>query len=358
MKKALAFLLLTAMILALAACGASGTPASTAPSAAPASQAPASQAPASEAPAAPNDGKLVPPDGFPSGPVTIIVPQSAGGGTDTGVRLLMKYAQEYIPQPIVVENLPGGSTIVGITEAMGKPTDGLTVIQFATATILATGVGHQFDCTKDFDYISLQVADPRVLCFNPNDSRYSTADEFLQYVKDHPGEITIGVTGLNNASHISCEVFKKESGLNMETVNFDGQATMKPVFLGGELDAVWQSVGETKPMLAEGQCACVCVLSEERFEDDLPGVPTGKEIGIDLVSCSNRGYAYKAGVDKAIVDYMAAVFKAVSEDPAYIEEMKNLGLPNSYMGPEEYTKLCLSEVDSYAVVLKDLGLVQ
>lgn len=302
--------------------------------------------------------KPVPPKGFPSGTITVIVPQSAGGGTDTGVRLLMKYAQDYFKVPLVVNNMPGGSTVVGVTEAMNYDTDGLTLIQFATASIIAFEVGGQFDITKDFEYVSLQVSDPRVLVFRKDDKRFSTREEFIQYVKDHPGELTLAVTGLNNASHISAEVFKKKTGLDMEIVNFDGQATMKPALLGGDIDAAWQSVGESTPMMAENQITCVAVCAEERYEKDLPGVPTAKELGFDVVACSYRGYAYKKGVSKEIADYMAAVFEDISKDPDYIKEMSNLGLPNTFKGPKDYAALCLEEKASYSEVLKGLGLIK
>ncbi|MCL2381808.1 MAG: tripartite tricarboxylate transporter substrate binding protein [Treponema sp.] len=299
-----------------------------------------------------------PPPGFPVRPITIIVPQSAGGGTDIGVRLLARFAQAYVPQPIIIQNMPGGSTIVGITEAMRRPADGHTLIQFATATVLATAIGGQFDVLEDFDFVSLQVSDPRVLGFSPQDGRFSTPDEFLQFVRDNPRALTLGVTGLHNASHISALVFMRDSGLEFEIVNFDGQATMRPAFLGRHIDTVWQSVGETTPMLAgERQIVPVAVFSEERFEDDLPGVPTAREIGVDLVSSSYRGFAFRRGVDRAIVDYMARVFELVSQHPDYIQEMINLGLPNTFLGPEDYTGLVRQEVESYAVVVRELGLV-
>lgn len=298
-----------------------------------------------------------PPPGFPARPITVIVPQSAGGGTDIGVRLLARFAQAYLPQPLVIVNMPGGSTIVGITEAMRRPADGHTLIQFATATVLATAVGRQFDVLNDFEFVSLQVSDPRVLGFSPQDGRFSTREEFLQFVRGNPRALTLGVTGLNNASHISSLVFMRESGLQFDIVNFDGQATMRPAFLGRHIDTVWQSVGETTPMYSERQIVPVAVFSGERFENDLPGVPTAREIGVDLVSSSYRGFAYRRGVDRAIVNYMARVFELVSQHPDYIQEMINLGLPNTFMGPEEYTQLVRREAEASEIILRELGLI-
>jgi len=302
-------------------------------------------------------GVSPPPPGFPSRPITVIVPQSAGGGTDIGVRLLMRYAQNYIPQPIVVQNMPGGSTIVGITEAFRRPTDGYTIIQFASATVLATAVGGQFCPLEDFDMISLQVADPRVLNFHPQDPRFSTPDEFIQFVRANPGELTLAVTGLNNASHISALVFMRDSGLQFQIVNFDGQATMRPAFLGRHVDTIWQSVGETTPMFQENQVVPVAITAETRFENDLPGVPTARELGVDVVAASRRGFAFRSGVDPAIINYFASIFELVSRNPDYIRAMESMGLPNTFLGPEEYTRLVAEEVANYAIVVRELGLV-
>ena len=314
-------------------------------------------APQGGASAATTGNDLVAPPGYPSGPITIIIPQNPGGATDLGSRIMAKYAQEYFSKPVVAINMAGGGAAIGLLEMLKKPADGHTISTIFVTAYTTSLTSKQFDMKTDFDYICQQVSDPRVLSFNPKDKRFSTREELFQYAKSHPDELTMAATNLNTDQYFQAITLSETTDLKAEVVAFDGFGPTKTAFLGEFVDILFVSLAETTPMLAEKQVVPICIFTEDRYENELPGVPTGKEIGIDLVSVSNRGYAFKKGTDKAIRDYVGKVFERVVNDPRYIEEMTNLGLISDYKPADIYAKFIGEQVDYMSAMLKKAKLI-
>ncbi len=107
-------------------------------------------------------------------------------------------------------------------------------------------------------------------------------------------------------------------------------------------------------MLDEGKARVIAIATEERFPE-LPDVPTFKEIGVDLVIASNRGFAAPKGTPAEIIDKLADAFKKASEDPEYLAEMEKLGLPVKYLGPKEFGELIKQEYEIYLPIGKELS---
>lgn len=360
-KRALSMLCAGILGVSLVGCS---QPATTTTTAAPETTAAASETTTAvgETVAAADASEIKAPEGFPKDPITFVVGFAAGGGVDTATRLMTKYLQEYVDVPIVVTNTTGASGVVAVTDVLKKPADGYTVVTLASGAALGDCTGTAtYSYLDDIEFIALQDSVPYALSFRKDDERFSTGDEFLQYVKDHPGEITVALSGINNANHMAALSMVQDCGYEMELVPFDGSANAKTAFLGGHVDAFCETILETKSMMDEGLSVCVCTFGDMDFSSELPGVPTSEDLGMDLkITGTNRGYGYKKGTDPEIVNYMSALMKKVTEDPRFIEECEKMGLGNciNYKDSTEYRAFAEEEYNNYMELCKSLGIAK
>jgi len=288
-----------------------------------------------------------PPPGYPRKPVTVIVSFAAGGGTDIGTRILLKYAEKYVGRPLTVVNIDGGGSEIGVTQLKNSPNDGYTIGGFNSASVMLTSQRKaQYDPVADFEPICLQVNDPRLFAFRADDNRFNTLKELVDYAKAHPGELVIGTSGSGTTGHFSIEAFNHYAGVDVKPAHFGGAGESKAAFLGGHVDGIAQTVGEVTQMVQEGQAKVVGILSDQRFPQ-FPDAQTFKEIGIDLVMNSARGYVAPKGTPMEIVEFLAECFRQAMEDPEYIRDMNNMGLPIVYMPPSEYKPFIAAEKKAF-----------
>lgn len=292
---------------------------------------------------------------YPEKPVTLIVPFAAGGGTDIGTRIVAKYAEKYLGKPFVIKNVDGGGSEVGVTEMVNSPADGYTISGFNSASVtLCTMRDANYHPIDDIEPICLAVSDPRLFAVRADETRFTDAESFIKYARENPNKLTIGTSGAGTSGHLSIMVLNNAAGVQAQPVHFGGAGESKAAFLGGHIDAIAQTYGEVKGMLNDGTAKVIAIATEERFPE-LPDVPTFKEIGVDLVIASNRGFAAPKGTPKEIIEKLADAFKKASEDPEYLAEMEKMGLPVKYMGPEEFGALIKHEFEIYTPIGKELS---
>ena len=292
---------------------------------------------------------------YPEKPITLIVPFAAGGGTDIGTRLVAKYAEQHLGQPLVVKNVDGGGSEVGVTEMVRSAPDGYTIGGFNSASVILTTMREaNYHPIDDVEPICLVVSDPRLFAVRADDDRFPDAESFIKYARENPNKLTIGTSGAGTSGHLSILVMNKAAGVEAQPVHFGGAGESRAAFLGGHVDAVAQTYGEVKDLLDEGKARVIAIATEERFPE-LPDVPTFKEIGVDLVIASNRGFAAPKGTPAEIIDKLADAFKQASEDPEYLAEMEKLGLPVKYLGPKEFGELIKQEYEIYLPIGKELS---
>ena len=163
--------------------------------------------------------------GYPSKSVRIIVPSSAGGGTDTVARLLAQHLTEKLGQSFFVENRPGGGSATGIEAAARAAPDGYTLVVVAS-TMTSLHVARKtmrFDAVKDFAPITLAVSIPNVLVVHPS-LPASTFAEFVALAKKEPGKLSFASPGLGSTTHMGMELLKSKLGLDMLHVPYNGVA--------------------------------------------------------------------------------------------------------------------------------------
>lgn len=290
---------------------------------------------------------------YPTRPITLIVPWSAGGGTDIGSRVLAKYAEKYLGQPIVILNVPGGGSEVGIVQMLRSKPDGYTIAGFNTASVTLTVIRKaKYHPVNDVKPICLYVSDPRLFVVRADDERFRRFDDFVNYAKENPGKLTIGTSGAGSSGHFSILFMNKVLGIKTTPVHFGSGGDTTAALLGGHVDSVAQTIGEALPMIKSGKAKPIVIAAEKRYPD-FPDVPTFKEKGVDLVIASNRGIAAPKDTPDEIVQILADAFKKATEEPEFLKDMSNLGLPVKYLNTLEFSMLIKQEYELYKELAKE-----
>lgn len=293
---------------------------------------------------------------YPAKPITMIVPFVAGGGTDIGTRIATKAAEKHLGKPIVIQNIDGGGSEVGVSQMVRSAPDGYTLAGFNSASVILTTMRKaSYHPVNDIAPICLVVSDPRLFVVRADDKRFNTPQEYIKYAKDNPEKLTVGTSGAGTSGHLALLFMNKVAGVKAKHVGFGGAGESKAAFLGGHIDSVTQTYGEVLGMLKDGKVKIIAAATEERMKE-LPNVPTFKEVGINLVISSNRGFAAPKATPKPVIDKLADAFKKASADPEYLKQMDKMGLPVKYLGPAEFGMLIKEEYEEYTEVVKELGI--
>lgn len=289
------------------------------------------------------DGETTYPDGKT---ITMICPWSAGGGSDSCVRLLVPYLEKELDTTITVINPTGGSGWVAWEQLLSADADGLTMAQVNWPTLMpgyldpAFGRDYGLD---DFQLLANQVTDNCVIAINKDETRYTTAEEFFEYAKENV--VTFGTTGNGTDDHILMCKLNDAMGLNLVQVAAAGAADNSAAIQGGHIDATALNTSEVYNAFNNGDMIALCVFAEEE-DPFLPGVPTFDSLGIcdtSIINSSQRGFAIKAGADPAIVEKLEAAFETAINDPEHIEQMAEMGALVDYIPADEYTELIKEE---------------
>ena len=292
---------------------------------------------------------------FPTRPVTLIVPWSAGGSTDVGMRALASATEKHLGQPIVIENRPGGSGTLapGQMAATARP-DGYTVAQIPISIFRFPFMQKTtFDPATDFTYI-IGVSGYTFGVVVKDDAPWKTFQELTADAKANPGKINYGTPGTGTSLHITMEQIAKQQGLKWTHVPFKGNADAMNALLGGHIHAVADSSGWAQ-LVDAGRFRLLVTWGAARTKN-WPTVPTLREIGIDMVANSPFGIAGPKGMDPKVVKLLHDAFKKGLEDPSYVEAMAKLDQEQFYLSSEDYRKFALQQIEEARRFIAELGL--
>jgi len=274
-------------------------------------------------------------EGYPSGPIELVVAWSAGGGTDVMTRAFAQSAEEHLGVPINVVNKPGSSGAVGWGEiAHSTDPDGLTL------TVVSPEIGFMeeqglYDFgLDDFTLITLINQDPAALAVSA-DAPWDTLEEFLEDARSRPGEISIGNSGPGLAWDLATTAIEMESDTEFTHVPYDGAATAVQAVLGDTLDAMTFSIGEVSAQVEAGEMKVLALAQEERL-DALPDVPTFIEEGYEVDTGTFRGIAGPAGMDPEAVSILNDGFVDMAEEDVFVDVMENNSFGIRVMPTDEF----------------------
>ena len=299
MKKIFAMILALCMVFALCACGAS-------------EPAPAPEAPATnDAPAAPAEPEA-PKAWAPTGPVTMTVSYKAGNGTDVTARILAQYAEKYVGQTIVIENVDGGSGSIGWSQLADADPDGMTVgfmnlPNFNSSIVKELGTY----TTADFTAICNHVTETSLVIVRADETRFTTIDELVAFAKEN--KTVASTNGAQASNHIGAQAFANSAGFTYIDLPQGNTTDELLSLLGGEAD--W-CVAKVADIAGRTDVKPLASFSPERIaEYDIPTLGEKGYYGEWLGS--SRCIVAPAGVTAEMVAFYEAAFKATMEDPDY-----------------------------------------
>ena len=298
MKKYLALILALCMVFALCACGSQ------------------EEAPAEEAPAAEDAGTdAAATEGWaPDGPVTMIVSYAAGNGTDVTARILAQYAEKYVGQTIVIENVDGGSGSIGWSQLAAAEPDGMT-IGFMNLPNFNSSIVNELGTytTDDFTAICNHVTETSLVIVRADDERFPDIDSLVAYAKEN--KTVASTNGAQASNHIGAQAFANSADFVYTDLPMGNTADELTSLLGGEAD--W-CVAKAADIAGRTDVRVLASFSTERLPD-MPDVPTLGEKGYyDQWLGSSRCVVAPAGVSDEVVAFYEAAFKATMEDPDYL----------------------------------------
>ena len=293
---------------------------------------------------------------YPKKGITMICPWGAGGGTDAVLRALCGTAEKYLGQTITVENKTGGAGAIGHAAIKNAKPDGYTVgmVTFELNSLPQQGL---IDFTYvDFDPLIRVNADAAALTVKA-DAPYNTVQEFVDYCKAHPGEVSIGNSAPGSVWHIGAGLLANATGIKVKHIPFEGAAGAVTALAGGHIQAVTVSLAEVKSQLDAGNLKCLGIMDDKRPEA-YPNIKTFKEQGFDITYYTWRGLALPKGVDPQIKQILVDAFTKAEKDPDFVAKAKALNLNLAYLNPTDFATFLKSNYEDVTKTMIELGLAE
>jgi len=294
---------------------------------------------------------------FPSKPVKIVVPFTAGSATDILARTFGQKLSELWGQPVIVENRPGAGGTIGAGIVAKSPPDGYTLLvhsaaQAVNASIYAT---LPYDTTKDFVEVATLGGQPNVLVVAPS-TGFKTVADLVAAAKKSPGALNFGSAGTGSGTHINGEKFKLAAGIDVVHIPYKGTPEAITDTMTGRVTYSFSPISAALPNIREGKLVALGV-STARRSSALPNVPTIAESGLPGFDYNLWvGMFAPAGTPADIVDRINADVAKVLQTPDARERLAALGAEAMVMTPAEFRKFMRDEIEDSAKVVKAAGI--
>jgi tripartite-type tricarboxylate transporter receptor subunit TctC len=298
-------------------------------------------------------------EAYPEDDITIIVPFSAGGPTDTVTRLVAEPMSEELGVPIVVENVEGaGGTIAAGQVANAQP-DGYTVLMhhigMSTAPSLYPDLA--FDPVEDFKTVGLVTEVPMTIVARP-DFEPETLDELTSYLEENGENVTLANAGIGAASQLCGLLLQETLGVKLTEVAYEGTGPALTDLVGGQVDLMCDQTTNTTGQIQSGEIKAYAVTTPERVES-LPDLPTTEEEGLaDLQVGVWHGLYVPSETPDGVVEKLTAALQTALEDQNVIDQLADLGAAPSSQDdatPEALTEQLSSQIDLWQPIIEEAG---
>lgn len=292
---------------------------------------------------------------YPDKQVTLVVGYAPGGATDRVARLMAKVLTEQTKQTFIVENKPGANSNIAAEQVSRSKPDGYTLMVGSIANTINRSLYAKlnYDLVKDFTMVGMLASVPNVLVVNPNVPAKSVG-EYIAYAKANPGKMSCASSGSGSSVHLSCELFKMETGTDILHVPYKGSGPAVTDLVGGQVDSMFDNFPASVNQIRSGKLRALGVTSAERLPF-APELPTLSEVGLPGFAV-NSWFAVMApaGTPPEVVAKLnaeinkALATKEIKEayfNAGFIEPVK----PNS---PASFNAFVLSEIERWAKVVK------
>jgi len=290
---------------------------------------------------------------YPERPITITVGATAGGGADIQARILAEKLSTILGQQVLIENQPGAGTNIASGNLAKAAPDGYTLNLCGAAIVINHTLYENpgFDSLKDFVPVAGWGTTPLMFVAHPS-VEAKTLQELADLSKAKPATLNYG-NGVGFPNHMVMELFKLQSGADIQFVPYPGMAPARTDVIGGQIEVTVDSIDSAGPFVRDGQLKGLAVTNAERLPS-YPDIPTTAEAGYPEVNQTAwYGIMAPAGTPKEIVDKIAAAVAEVQRDPASAERIVAGGSTPMIAGPEEYGKFFTDQVATWAKVIND-----
>jgi len=293
---------------------------------------------------------------YPNRPIHLISPYAAGGGNDIVARLIGQKLAESWGQQVLVENRPGGNTIIGTDVLAKSPPDGYA--------IMLAGSGHAlvpllmkvpYDPIKDFAPVATIASGELILVLNLS-VPVNNLRELVALAKSKPGQLNYATYGSGSNSHLGMELFSSNAGIKMQHIPYKSGPPAITDLIGGQVHMYLSVIPSVLPHIKSGRLKAFAVSGETR-SSAVPQVPTFTESGVPGVDAKYwHSILAPAGTPKAIIDKMSAEIAKILAMPDIKEKLLSQGLDPFYCTPEQFAALLKAETVKYAKVIKDANI--
>lgn len=296
---------------------------------------------------------------YPTQPITIVVPFSAGGPTDTVTRLVAQAMSEDLGQQVVVENVGGAGGTLGAARVAQSESDGYTLLlhHIGMATTATLYRDLPYDATTDFEYVGLVTEVPMVFVGRP-DLELDSLEEVIEWAREEGEAILYANAGIGAASHLCGLMFMDAIDTQLTTIPYQGTGPALTDLMGGQVDLLCDQTTNTTSQIREGSIKAFAATVGERLES-LPDLPTASESGLEGFEISIwHGLYAPAGTDGEIVARLSESLQVALEDPTVVERFADLGTepsPASDATPEALEEKLRSEIDLWRPIIEDAG---
>jgi len=293
---------------------------------------------------------------YPSHPIRVIVPFSPGGGSDVLARLLGPQLSDRLGQPLVVDNRPAGSGIVGGDIVAKSVPDGYTLllVQSAHAVNAQLFTKLPYDPIKDFAPITLVISSPSGMFLHP-EVPARTVKEFIAHAKANPGKLNFGSSGPGSLPHLNGELFMSMAGVQMTHVPYKGAAQIVTAILGNEVQFMLANIFSTKAHWQAGRLRFIAHAGSKRLES-IPDVPTIGESGLPGYEVRAWwGYMAPGKTPRPIVDRLHKEITAVANLPDVRQTFISQGSEVVVNTPDEFAKIIQADAEKWGAIGKRLG---
>lgn len=260
---------------------------------------------------------------FPSQDIRLVVPWEAGGSGDLSARTLAPHLEDELGVNVIVENRPGANGSVGYNWLAEEDPDGYNMVMVGAEIVTLQYLDYDID-PANYEFLSQIISGPGGIAVKA-DSPYETLDDLIEDAKARPGEVTYSSPGVGSVWDNPAQGLQELADIDLVNVPFDGSAPSIAAAADGDVDFSIDAVGSQKAQVDGGEMRYLAVLAEERL-DDIPDVPTAKELGIDLQNASFTGLVVPEGTPDDVVATLSDAIQAAAATDEFKETIETSNL--------------------------------